>query len=1106
MLLDNSYGKKIDYSSQEIELADALQKLTEKYDVYFTYDKSLVRDVTVNYSDQGNTVEEDLNYLLKGTELQFKIFEDRFVIIYRLDKEGMSSLRSMVEHFSDILEKDDNRSNFKPTKSIPIREAWKPKQRELTGLALSVSGTVKDQQGEVLIGVNVLVKGTTNGTSTDFDGRYTLENVNENATLVFSYIGYQTIEIPVDGRREVEVTMISDSELLEEVVVVGYGTVKKSDLTGSVSSVKDSELNLFPTTSAIHALQGKTAGVMVQSTNGEPGGSFKIRVRGSTSINASSNPLFVVDGFVGGVLPPTEDIASMEILKDASATAIYGSRGANGVVMVTTKSGAEGRARFNYNTYYSAQREIDRLELLGAQDFAEYINEARNSDFYDLDNIQTNTDWQDLIFRPGYAQNHQLSMSGGSEKVKYYVSGVYFDQKGVINNSDYDRLSLLTNISFQATNRINIKLNSTIRGTNKDGIPTQTGGIANNSGVVSAAQRFDPNQGILDEDGTYTKSRVGIAAFENPMAILDGRTEENVQDEFQTNLQATVDVFENLTFNSSYGLKVVNSRNGVYNSRITNLGEGNLGQGNLGYTKNKNFITEQYFLFTPDLGSHSRLSLTTGFSFQQFNSESLNASNTGFLSDALGFWNLAAGVNLLPPSSNYTESAIVSGYGRANYSILDKYIFTFTGRYDGASQFSEGNKWSFFPSGAFSWNISKEGFFPQNKLLTNLRLRTSYGLTGNQAISSYQSLSKLSTTYFVYNNGSVSSVRPTAIANKDLTWETTEQVNFGLDGELFEGRLNFVMEYYYKKTRDLLFNVPIPIFSGYQNRLENIGALENKGFEFQLGYKIFTEGFKWDATFNISQNKNKVLKLPSGNDIIFTAAPSAPASVPNSILREGYPVGSFYGFVFEGLYQEGDDFIPGGGFETSPGGEKFADLNNDGVLNSDDRKIIGDPNPDFVWGLNNEMSYKGFSLNLFFQAYVGGDMLNIVRMELDRLSGNSNATIRALDRWTPSNTDTDVPKATSDRAARTSTRFVEDGTYIRLKNISFGYNLPKNALEKLKLNSARIYLSGQNVITFTDYSGVDPEVAFRSSNTNLGLDFGSYPNIKSLTIGLNLGF
>lgn len=994
----------------------------------------------------------------------------------------------------------------------------KRKSRALTRLARetaplqddTVRGTVTDTTGAPLPGVSVLVKGKPGrGTSTGTGGAYALP-VPPDAVLVFSYLGFATQEIPVNGRRAINAVLREEGTLLDELVVVGYGTQKRSDLTGAITSVRAEELTAYPASGALQALQGRAAGVTIQSTNSEPGGSFKIRVRGGSSINASSDPLYVVDGIVGGLLPAPEDIASLEVLKDASATAIYGSRAANGVVMITTKSGNPGPATVSLNSSYSSQREIGRLELLNAREFAEYINEARGADFYDLNALETNTDWQDLIFRRGHIQNHQLSVSGGSDRIQYYVSGVYYDQMGVIKSSEFNRLSLTSNLRFDLSDKIRIHLNSILRSSKQDGVRTQ-GNAGNSAGVITAAQTFEPTVGILDADGNYTQSKVGIAPFPNPFGVIDGISSENKQEDLQSNVKAEFDLAEGLVFNSTFGVSFRNQRNGVYYKRISNIGEATNGSGTLTNIRNSNFLTEQYLNYDADLGERSRFALTAGYSYQHFTNESFSASNSGFISDVLGFWNLGAGTNFELPESEITESEITSFYGRINYNFDDRYLLTFTGRYDGASQFSKGNKWSFFPSGALSWNISNEHFYPENNTVPTLRLRASYGLTGNQAIIPYQSLARISPTLFVRNDAIVSSVRPTAIANEGLTWETTAQFDIGLDAEFFGGRISLSGDYYNKRTRDLLFSVPLPAFSGYQSRLENLGKIENKGVELEIESANLTNVLKWSTSLNVTWNKNKVLALPGGVDILYSGSPTFVGNGSHAILREGEPIGSFYGFDYQGVYQEGDEFIPGGSFETEPGGEKFADLNRDGVLNNDDRKILGDPNPDVVWGLSNDFSFKGFNLNVFVQAYTGGDILNLTKMELDRLSGNSNATTDALNRWTPENTDTDVPKAKGGRVGWISSRFLEDGSYIRVKNISIGYDLPADFLSKLKIRTARIYLSGQNLFTITNYSGVDPEVAYNSSgatdsNINLGLDYDSYPNTTSYTLGINLGF
>lgn len=1097
--------------TQTVQLKNVLNVLKSNYKVDIMFELKSVDGLTVpaGVINMEQSLERNLDKILTPFGLTFKKVNRQSYLVLDDNRRNKPASRgfSSPEESLNVL---PGRTSQPVTGQGGRFEPHRSMERVIVP-ERQVTGKVTDESGMGLPGVNILVKGTQTGTATDGNGSYHLSVPDGDAVLVFSYVGYLSEEVPVGNRNSIELSLKVDEKALEEVVVVGYGVVKKSDLTGSVSSVTQEQLSAYPAASAVQALQGRAAGVVVQSANAEPGGDFKIRIRGGTSINASSDPLFVVDGLVGGVLPPPDDIASIEVLKDASASAIYGSRGANGVVMIVTKSGKSGKPQINLNSSYSIQKEIGRLDLLNARQFAEYINEARNANFFDVNNLEADTDWQDMIFQPGYIQNHQLSLSGGNDKMKYYVSGIYFDQKGVIKTSAFNRYSLNTNLKFDVSKNIRLSLNTTLLNSKSDGVLTSSTGGATNSGVVMAAQRFDPDQGVLDITGKYSQSRVGIAAFENPMAVIDGREEQTKQDNIQVNAKAEFDLARGLVFNSTFGSIIRNRQNGVYNNRISNQGESTNGLGSLTSGRNFNFLTEQYLNYNFNAGQKSRFILTGGFSYQKFQNTNFTVTNTGFITDALGFWNLGVGTNFRAPGSSFAESAIMSYYGRMNYNFEERYLLTFTGRYDGASQFSENNKWSFFPSGAFSWNISNEKFYPQNSVLPSVKFRASYGLTGNQGIGAYESLARISSTFFVMNNSVVSSVRPTSIANKDLTWETTAQFDIGLDMDFFGNRINVSGDYYRKLTNDLLFNVPIPAFSGYQNRLQNLGKIENKGVELQLNSKNLVNAFKWSTGFNLTFNRNKVLSLPGGVDIILASVPGFSGSVQNAILREGEAVGSFYGYVYRGVYQAGDDFIPGGTFEKVPGGEKFADLNNDGILDSRDRKVIGNPNPKAVWGLNNDFSYKGFSMNIFFQAFTGGDMLNLVKMELDRLSGNSNATTDALRRWTPQNTDTDVPKAAAGRSPMTSTRFVEDGSFIRLKNISIGYDLSAGLLSRFKIRSARIYLSGQNLLTFTRYSGVDPEVSFRSSGTtnsniNLGLDFDSYPNTKSCTFGINLGF
>lgn len=983
---------------------------------------------------------------------------------------------------------------------------------------IDITGTVNDPEGEALIGVNIQVKGTNTGTATDLEGNFTLEGVDENAVLVISYIGYQTQEVAVAGQASISITMVSDSELLDEVVVVGYGLVKKSDLTGAVSSVKAEELSAYPAISGVQALQGRVAGLRIQANNGAPGAGMKVRIRGGTSINANSDPIFVVDGFVGGTMPPPEDIASIEVLKDASATAIYGSRGANGVIMITTKRGTAGETKINFNSSYSLQHEINRLDLLNADQFIDYISEARPG----IEARGANTDWQDLIFRDGGIQNYQLSISGGSENVKYYVSGAYFDQKGVILNSDYNRFSVTSNIDIDATEKLKIGLRLFGRRSGSNGVRTQEGSGGLTPGVVSSAFKFEPDQPIYNEDGSFTTARLNDP-HDNPYAVVTQLQNENVSDRFQGNVFAEYDLFENLKFHTSFGATTNNSRTGQFSPTTVTEGRNVGGDAEINASKNTMVLTENYFTYNQDIADLHNVNVVAGYSYQKSRNEGWSAHGQSFITDAFSYWGLGSSAVWQDPGSGLSEWVISSFYGRLNYSFDGRFLATFNARYDGSSNFGKNNRWAFFPSGAIAWNMGQEDFLASSNLFSFWKWRLSYGVTGNQAISPYQTLARFSPVFATLNDQIVNAVRPTSVANDNLTWETTRQLNFGTDIGLWEDRVTLTAEYYNMLTSDLLFSVQLPQYSGYTTQLQNIGEVRNSGFELSLHSINLTGPFEWSMNVNFSRNKNEIVSLPDGDDIFYGSGPGHMVGLGNTqVLREGEPVGSFYGWIYDGVYQEGDEFIPGAGFEQEPGGEKFRDINGknengeltgqpDGTLNSDDRVIVGNPHPDFIWGWNNDFKWRNFDLSVFFQSSVGNDILSYTLMELDLMSGNNNATTKALDRWTPSHMDTNIPRAFNGRARRVSSRWIKDGTFTRLKNLALGYSFDPGMLSRVNMGKLRIYVSAQNILTFTSYEGYDPEVNYRSSggsngNRNLGLDYGSYPNAKSYTVGLNIGF
>lgn len=972
----------------------------------------------------------------------------------------------------------------------------------------SVSGIVTEQNGDPIIGVTVQLRGSTVGTVTDIDGRYSIEVSGTKPILVFRFMGYKSQEITLDNRSILNITLESELSSLDEVIVVGYGTQKRSDLTGSVSSVKAEQLTAFPAINVAQALQGRAAGVQIQANNGELGSSFKIRIRGGTSINASSDPIFVVDGFVGAALPPPEDIQSIEVLKDASATAIYGSRGANGVIMVTTKRGKKGTPRIEFNTAFSSQEEISRLDLLNANEFIDYITEIRPQ----FTSLGANTDWQDEIFRTGNIQNHQFSISGGSDNVDYYVSSAFFDQKGVIIDSGFKRFSITSNVNIQATEKLKIGLSLFTQRSNQEGTRTQEGsGGSNNTGVVAGAFKFEPDQPIFDENGRYSIARMNDP-HDNPVAVAREFQNESVNDRVQGNVFFDYQITKNLSFRTTLGGTTNSGRNGTFTPTTLNLGRDVGGRGSVNGARSTLLQNENYLSFIKTYNEKHNLTVMGGYSYQNQSNESWGGAGQGFVTDAFQYWNIGAASTWLRPNSSLQDWTLSSFYGRVNYGFDDRFLVQFNARYDGSSTFNKNNKWAFFPSGAVAWNLGNEAFLKDNETISLFKIRTSYGLTGNQAIAPFQTLARFSDVFTIENGLPVNAIRPTTVANNDLIWETTAQLNIGTDIAILSDRFYATFEYYRMVTSDLLFQVPLPQYSGFTSQLQNVGSVENKGIELTLGARILTGAVKWNTDINFSRNRNKVLSLPGGNDILYGSGPGHMVGLGQTqILREGYPVGSFFGWIYDGVYQNGDAFVPGGGFEQVAGGEKFRDLNGDGVLNANDRDIIGNPHPNFIFGWNNDFKWRNFDINIFFQGSQGNDLLSYTLMELNLLSGINNATTDALNRWTPENTDTNVPRASIGRTRRVSTRFIYDGSFVRLKNFTIGYNLPFNVTKKIGVERLRIYASAQNILTFTNYEGYDPEVNYNSGgaangNRNLGLDYGSYPNAKSYTLGLNIGF
>lgn len=980
----------------------------------------------------------------------------------------------------------------------------------------TLTGTVVDAQNIPIPGANVMIKDTNKGTITDFDGNYEI-TVSNGDVLQFSYIGFVTQTIVYEEQSSLKITLQEDAAKLDEVVVVGYGTQKKSDITGAVSSVGSEELTAFPTSNAEQALQGRAAGVVVQSNNGgEPGAPISIKIRGNTSISASSSPLIVVDGFVGATMPQANDIASMEVLKDASATAIYGSRGSNGVVLVTTKKGRAGKLTVEVNSNYSIQNTADHLDLLNADEFATY-QQAINPDY-----VQgpANTDWQDLIYGTGNTQNHQFSFSGGSDDINFYASTNYFKQDGVIINSEFEKITFLSNVDAQVTDNFKLGMNMFGSRGAKDGVPTQsTGETANGGGddVVSLMFRFMPDLPIKNANGVNTTSTIGDN-IDNPYAVATEAVNETKSDRFRANLYADWDILESLNFRSTFGYSTVNENLGTFrpSTLVVTAGGGVGGRASIDNMRSTTVLSENYLTYDKEIGE-GNLTLLAGYSYQKISTENFSAGAQGFISNSFSFHNLEGSEVTAIPTSSLVEQEIQSQFGRLNYDWDDKYLLTATVRRDGASNFAKNEKYAIFPSGAIGWKMSNENFLKDSETVSNLKLRASYGVTGNQAISPYQSFARLSTLFTPLDGQVTGAVVPEQAANPNLKWESSYQTNLGIDFGMFNNRISLSLDYYNIDTKDLLLaDQSQPEYLGYLTlaSIRNVGEINNKGFEVSLNTRnIYNEDFSWTTDFNWATNKNEVVSLINGIDVFQNAAPGYFSVSRTHLLREGEAAGVFWGYDYQGVYQGGN--FPEGTATLAgaqAGDPLFADLDDSGEITTNDQEIIGDPNPDWTFGFTNTFTYKNFDLNIFFLGSYGGDIFNLTDVQL--FNGDSNATTEVLDAWTPENTDTNIPRVVGNRGREISSRFVEDGSYVRLKNLALGYNFPSDLVEKIGVDNIRVAVSGQNLLTFTDYSGLDPEVSYFGSggqstgdaNTTQGFDFGNYPTIRSVNFSLSLRF
>jgi len=1105
-----SYAQNISINERNVPLERILKLIRAQSGYDFMYNKDLVQSAgRINLNVKNASVEQAMQKCLSGLPLGFSI-NNRTILIKRKSVEITASSDTTLK-----------------------------------------GSVIDDKTGEGIPGATVRIKGTPFAVITNGEGGFNIKGP-KNATIVVSYVGYEQKEV-IAGTAPLLIRMRASSESMKEVVVTGYGEVLRRDLTGSIASVKMSDLQKAPVRSFEEALAGRVSGVEVSSSDGQPGAAVKIVVRGNNSVTQDNSPLYVVDGFPmenpdNNALNPAE-IASIEILKDASSTAIYGARGANGVILITTKKGKEGTAVITYNGYYGIQQNIRKMKLMDGYEFVKYQLErdpAVAGAAYLIDgkvledyrNIK-GTDLQDEVFKVRPMQNHFMSISGGSKLTRYAISGSVLNQDGVIVNSGYDRYQGRLNLEQVVSKNFKVGLTTNFSHLKKFGTSPATGtGAVFSSNLMYSIWGYRPVSGntgteLLEDEVDDVVNPLGDLRF-NPLFTVKNELRETTSDILLANGYGEYAFGKYLKLKVSGGITREKIRLDVFNntrtaagSPLTQAGKNNGVNGSVNFVERNSYLNENTLTFSKTVNKVHSINALVGFTLQGNNSATYGSAANQVPNEALGTAGLDEGtpVSVTSGSSLYT---LASFLGRINYSYLNKYLFTASMRADGSSKFSDGNKWGYFPSGSVAWRINQEDFMKSLGFISNAKIRASYGVTGNNRVSDFAYLSGItlpSSIGYSYNNQPVKAAILSTLGNKRLKWESTRQTDLGLDLGFFGQRMTLEVDVYRKITSNLLLNAQLPNSTGFSNAFKNIGKVQNQGLEFTLNTENFkNDNFTWSSSFNISFNKNKLLQLAENQSNILTLLPwnLDYSKVPLYIAEIGRPIARYYGYIWDGNYQYSDfdqnsagDYVLKASVPTyntnraltKPGDIKYRDYNGDGLVNASDRTIIGDPNPDFTGGFSNNFTYKGFDLNVFFQYAVGQDIFNANRIIFEgagRIHQNMFASY--LDRWTPENQNNTYYRVGGSGPTDFgySTRVVEDGSYVRLKTVALGYNIPLRLAKKIKLSAVRIYASAQNLYTWTKYKGFDPEVSAFDSALTPGFDYSVYPRARTITFGLNL--
>ncbi len=1050
------YGQKITLRVQQTEIKQILNKIEKKIDVRFLYNYDLiVLNKKIDFSVDNLDLMPALNKLFENSALGYRILNNNLVVIIAAD--------SAV--------------------------AYQPAE---------ITGIVTGESDQPLAGVTVKVKGSNNGTYTDSKGAFKL-TADDKDVLLISYIGYNDFEMPLSGKHQLTIKLTLSSKQLDQVVVIGYGSQLKRNVTGAVSVVTAADIVNRPIVNTAEALQGKAAGVQVTSNSGKPGAGLTIRIRGSSSISAGNDPLYIVDG-----IPTTDisaynpnDVESISVLKDAASASIYGTRAANGVVVITTKKGAIGKSQIDFNTYYGTSTPTSKFDVLNAQQYQQYMNETFGEGTISDSLVKTvNFNWPDEVFRRGNQVNYQLAISGGNEKTQHYISLDYNDQTGTIKPAEFNRFNGRINITTKATNWLTLITSALVSREHNNDV-TDNASVAR-GGVVLSALGTPPTVPKYNADGSIAQNP--LTGWENPLGAIEGSTTKNLNDRLISNIGADVKLYKGLTFQSRFGIDYENDLHTYFEDPfLTQDGRNN--QGSLSQSKSNSLVwlSEQTLNYTTQWGQN-HLSALAGWTVQNshFDQTNISASmvDTQYRHEP---WDqmFARAKTKQPSTKSIDDWALVSYLGRISYDFAGKYLVQANIRSDQSSKFAPGNRTATFPSFSAGWRISQENFMQDVAFLSDLKLRAGWGQNGNQeGVGSYEYLS-LSGFDNTGNPGAET------IASEDLRWETTTQTNIGIDASFFKGRISFTGDFYIKRTKDVLVRLPLSS-QIVPSILLNMGSVKNTGEEFVISTKnIVNRDFTWSTDFNISLNKNEVLSIGNGINALALYGYIYDKGYATRLVQ-GYGLGEFYGYVAAGV-------------DPATGDQLY--LNSEGKavpysrIKPSDRQLIGSAQPDFVYGMTNNLSYKNFDLTVFVQGSQGNQIFNGIRIDAEGLKDSRNQSTAVLNRWKQPGDITNVPgaKPYSNDNAQISTRFLEDGSYLRFKTITLAYRFQPNLINRLGLSAASIYISAQNLITLTKYTGFDPEVnsygndgSSDQRNISIGVDYGAYPQSKVFLVGINI--